>query len=153
LRKLFGLALLLGAVVGVPTAVAYASGRGGHCGGHSQVSSAEELRAKLDRPAGWLLGKVDATDEQAASIEGTLDRVAPELFALKAEHAEIRAEFRDALTAEQINPAEVEAVRVEGLALADEASRVVAGAVVEIAKVLTVEQRGELAELADRFHK
>lgn len=155
-RKALGFFLIVGAAVGIPLAVAQASGHGGfggHCGGAKAVTSAEELRTHMDKPAGWILGKVNATDEQTAQIDAVLDRLAPELFALKAEHEEIRQDFHAALTAPQINGAEIEEIRKDGLTLADEASKVVIGGIVDVANVLDAEQRGELGKMAERWHK
>lgn len=149
-------ALLVGFLVGVPVAVANAaSGKGfGHgCGKHDAPQSAEELRQRMDKGAGWLLDRVDASPEQEAQVGAVLDRVAPELFALKDDHAALRQDLRAALTADNVDPAEVESIRKEGLALADDASRVVVGGIVDIAKVLDTEQRAELAEAAERFHR
>mgnify|MGYP001599581838 CR=1 FL=1 len=149
-------ALFVGFLVGVPWAVANAaSGHGfGHgCGKHDAPQSAEELRERMDRGAGWLLNRVDATPEQEAQVDTVLDRVAPELFALKDDHEALRQDLRAALTAESIDAAEVESIRKEGLALADDASRIVVGGIVDIAKVLDVDQRADLAQAAERFHR
>jgi Spy/CpxP family protein refolding chaperone len=107
----------------------------------------------MERGKGLVLGRLDATGEQEAQVDAVLDRVAPELFALKDDHEALRQDLRAALTAPSIDPAEVESIRADGLKLADEASRVVLGAVVEVARVLTPEQRAELAEAAERWHR
>jgi Spy/CpxP family protein refolding chaperone len=130
----------LGLLVGVPFAVANAAGHGRHFR-MDRVESAAELREKLDRPADWLLDRVDATDAQVDTVHAVLDRAAPEALALKGEHEALRQRLHDALTAPTVNAAEVEAVRHDGLALADDASRVVLGAVVEIAQALDVTRR------------
>ena len=152
-RKAVGLLFFLGAFVGIPYAVAHAGGMGGHCGGGGEFASAEELREHMDRPAGWMLNKIDATDEQEAKVDAVLDRVAPELFALKADHEAIRDELRTALTADQIDAQAIEEIRKDGLALADDASKIVIGGIVDIANVLDKDQRAELDELAQRWHK
>ena len=126
---------------------------GGRCGGMGSVDSAEELRERMDRPAGWMLNKVDASEAQEGQIEAVLDRTAPVLYGLKDDHEALRERLHAALTAPAVNTAEVERVRLDGLQLADDASRIVLGAVVEIAGVLDAEQRAELAELAERHHR
>ena len=54
--------------------------------------------------------------------------------------------------ATSVDSAELESLRLEGLALADTASRIVVNGVADVAKVLTLPQRQELADLAARFH-
>lgn len=155
LRRLFGVAFLVGGLVAIPTAIAYAGGHGmGHgCGRHEAPQSAEEVREHMEKGKGFILDKIDATPEQEAKVDAVLDRLAPELFALKDDKEALHQDLRAALTADNVDAAEVESIRKEGLALADEASRLVLGGVVEIAQVLTPDQRGELAEAAERFHK
>lgn len=152
LRKLFVLALVLGGLGSIPFAVAQAAGPFGHGGCEGAPESAEALRQRVDRGAGFLLGKLDATDEQEARIDTILDRVVPELFALKDDHAALREEARAALTGDTVDAAEIEGIRKEALGLADDASRIVVNGVVEIAQVLTPEQRAEAGALAERFH-
>lgn len=149
-RRLALGALLLVPLVGIPAA-AYA-GAGHHCGG-SSPKDAIELREHLSWGAGRMLDRVDATDEQAAQVDPVLDRVAPELFALKVEHQALREDARAALTAPTVDRAQVEEIRKDAVALFDQASVTVVGAVVDIAGVLTQEQRQELAESMERWHR
>ena len=153
-RKGLGLLLFFGLLVGVPYAVANAAGfGGGHCGGGQSIESAGVLREHMDGPAGWVLNKVDASDEQTAQIDAVLDRVAPELFALKGDHEALRTEFRSALLADTINPVEIEVIRKDGMVLADDASKVILAGIIDVAKVLNAEQRTELSELAEKWHR
>ncbi|MBM4368051.1 MAG: periplasmic heavy metal sensor [Deltaproteobacteria bacterium] len=156
LRRLFGVAFLVGGMVAIPTAIAYAGGHGfgGHgCGHHDAPQSAEDVREHMEKGKGFILGKIDATPEQEARVDAVLDRLAPELFALKDDKESLRDDLRAALTAENVDAAEVESIRKEGLGLADEASRIVLGGVVEIAQALSPDQRAELAEAAQKFHR
>jgi hypothetical protein len=52
----------------------------------------------------------------------------------------------------QIDRVALERLREEGLALAEEASRIAVDGVADLAEVLSPEQRAELLELAHRFH-
>lgn len=154
-RRFFGASLFVGLLVGVPLAVANAGGHhgfGGGCHGKGAPQSAEEVREHLGKGAGFLLNKVDATPEQEAQVDAVLDRVAPELFALKDDKEALHQDLRAALTAPEVNADEVESIRKEGLQLADDASKIVIGGIVEIARALTPEQRTELAEAAAKFH-
>jgi len=152
-RRIFGATLFLGFLVGVPLAVAHAAGVGG-CGPfhHDAPKSAEELREHMGKGAGYMLDKVDATDAQTAQVDAVLDRVAPQLWDLKDDHDALRQDFRAALTAPEVNADEVETLRKEGLALADEASKIAVGGIVDVARALTPEQRTELADAAAKFH-
>lgn len=155
-RRLFGAALFVGALVGVPMAVAHAAGFGPGCHGgwnHEPPKSAEELRQHMDKGAAFFYDRVDATEEQEAGVGAVLDRMAPELFALQDDKVALHDDLRAAMTADTVDAAEVESLRQEGLALADRASRIVVGGVVDVAHLLTPEQRADLAEAADRFHR
>ena len=145
-------ALGLAVVVGLSIPVAFAArGPGGFGHGCDEgPATAEEAREH----AGWFtekaLDRVDATDDQRASIEATLDGAVPTLFALKGEGRDLKDDMHDALLADQVDAAQVEALRAEAVQLADRASRQVADTVLKIASVLTAEQRAELAKLHDR---
>ncbi len=154
LRRFFGATLFVGALVAVPFAVAHAArGHGfGGCHGRDAPTTAAELRERMDQGAGFFYDRVDATAEQEAAIDAVLDRVAPSLFALRDQKEALHDDVKVALTADQVDAAELERLRKEGLALADEASRIVVSGVAEIAKVLDPEQRRDLAEAAARFH-
>ncbi len=154
-RRFFGASLFIGCLVGVPWAVAHAAGGhgfGGGCHGKGAPQSSEELREQLGKGAGFMLNKIDATPEQEAQVDAVLDRVAPELFALKDDKEALHQDLRAALTAAEVNGDEVESIRKEGLQFADDASKIVLGGIVEIARALTPEQRTELADAAARFH-
>lgn len=152
-RRLFGATVFLGFLVAVPLAVAHAAGFHG-CGPwhHDAPKSAEELREHLGKGAGFLLGKVDATSDQEAQVGAVLDRVAPQLWDLEDDKEALHTDLRAAFTADEVNPEEVEGLRKEGLTLADDASRVVVGGLVDIARILTPAQRAELADAAAKFH-
>ena len=155
-RRFFGAALFIGCLVGVPWAVAHAAGGhgfGGGCHGNGAPKTAEELREHMGKGAGFMLNKVDATPEQEAQVDAVLDRVAPELFALKDDKEALHQDIRAALTAPEVNADEVELLRKEGLQLADDASKIVIGGILEIARALTPEQRIELADAAAKFHR
>lgn len=153
MRRIFKGAFFVAALVGIPWAVAHAAGGGGFCHrGHDAPQSAEELRERLDKGASRLGNRLDTSAEQSTQIDAVLDRVAPELFALKDDKDALHQDFRAALTSPTVDAAELESLRVEGLALADTASRIVVKSVADVAKVLTPEQRHELADLAARFH-
>jgi Spy/CpxP family protein refolding chaperone len=147
-RKLFFVFFVAG-LSSLPFAIAHAAGHG--CHGWGPPQSADEVRDRVGRAEDRLLDKVDATDEQRARVAGVLDGLAPDLFRFHTEGREVHEDLKSALLA--ADAPGVEAARVDALALVDAASRRVAGAAVEIAGVLTPEQRQELAKLGERWHR
>ncbi len=157
-RTIFSIVgLSLVALIAVPL-VAVASGVGpkgfGHCHRGGEPTTEAELRDRMDRGATFVLNRTsDVTDEQRAEIDAILDAVAPEAWALKSEGKDLREAVREAVTGETIDADALEAFRAEGLEHADEASKLLVETFVEIAEVLTPEQRAELAEQAQKFHE
>lgn len=152
--RLVGGALVLAGLVAAPLAIAGARGGFGHggpgCHG-GKPESAAELREKMDRHTDRFLDHVDATDAQAAQIDAALDTLAPKLWDLHESKADLHDDVVAALTAPQVDRAALEALRKEGLAMADEGSGYIVDAVFAVATALTVEQRQQLADdMADR---
>ena len=147
-RKLFFLFFIAG-LSALPFAIAHAAGHG--CHGWGPPKTAEDVRDRMGGVEDHLLDKVDATDEQRARVDGVLDGLAPDLFRYHTEGREVHEDLKSALLA--ADAAGVEAARVDALSLVDEASRRITGAAVEIAGVLTPEQRQELAKLGERWSR
>ena len=145
--RTIALVALLAAAV---PAAAFAFGPGGHRG--PRADSAEEAREHAGRMIDRGLDRVDATDAQRAQIDTVLDRAVPALYAVREDGAALREESRGLLTAEKIDRAAAEELRQDGVALFDQGSRIMTDAMLDIASVLTVEQRKELGALMDRFH-
>lgn len=147
----------LGLVVGVPVALAAGDGFGGpgfgpgcHRGG---PESAEQLRDMMGFGADRALDKVDATDDQRADVEAVLDGLAPQLYALRAEHESIRSQVQAALTGPTVDRAALEEARQDGLALADKASALMMDGLADAAEALEAGQRQELADAWRAFHE
>jgi Spy/CpxP family protein refolding chaperone len=126
---------------------------GGHGGHGSCAASAEEAREHAGRMFDRGLDRVDATDAQRTTIDAVLDRAVPQIYAVREEGAALREDARDVLTADTVDAAAAEAIRKDALALVDEGSRLMVGAMVEVASVLTPDQRQELGDLMDRMHE
>ncbi len=141
--------LVLGGVVAVPLAVAGGAAAGCH-GGWGGPETAEEARTMVGKASARMLDRLDATDEQQARVDATLDTAVPTLFALHEEAQDLRDEVHDALLGETVDADRVEAARVDAMSLADRGSRVLAAAAVEIFSTLTPEQRAEVTEQIDR---
>jgi Spy/CpxP family protein refolding chaperone len=101
------------------------------------------------------LNEIDATAEQRERIQAIVAQEVEALHALHAERGEVtrgpggHAAWLELLGAETIDREAVEALRREHLAMADAASARLADALVEIAEVLTHEQRLELLARAE----
>jgi Spy/CpxP family protein refolding chaperone len=157
-RRLFlfmGIGGLL-AILALPAAFAssgdgFKSGFGHSC--HRGEVTAEQVQKRADRFSGRILDQADATDEQRAEVEALLVGIGERVVAHKAEHAEVKAEWRKAFLAEEINEVELEALRADMLDRVDDGSSEMLGLATDLASVLTAEQRADLAELADRWHK
>lgn len=145
--KLFGfLGVLALAAFALPRA--FAHGPGGwscHRGGEL---TAEQTREHMGRMAGHALDRVDASDDQRASVDGILDRAAPDVVHFKGEADALRDSFHDAVAADRLDRAELDGLRQDGLELADRASARALEVFLEVAAVLTPDQRRQLRERA-----
>ncbi len=119
-----------------------------HRGGHGP----EAIREHVAFAADYALYRVDATDEQKARVQEILARALADLEALHPPRQELHAEVVAALTAPEVDVAALEALRAKHLAAFDTASRRIVVALGELGRVLSAEQRLELAELAESFH-
>jgi hypothetical protein len=135
-----GIALAVGALVlySVP-------GCGLRHGSHGDLSP-EQMLAKIDRGAEWVLWKADATDEQKTKVAAILDEMAPDALRLRNEHQTLKARFIKVLEADQVSPEELAQIRKDGLSLAERAFNRGFDAMLESAKVLSPDQRKVLAQ-------
>ena len=140
---------VLGAgVVAVPTAMAFR----GH-GGHGFANNPEQAREHAAFAVEWAFRAVDATEAQKAEGKVVAERLVDQLIPLAERHREHREAVARELVKPQIDRAALELRRKDGMALADEASRIVVDGVADLAEVLSPEQRAELLELLHRFHR
>jgi periplasmic protein CpxP/Spy len=121
---------------------AYAFGPGRHGWG----GDPERMEKMVDRRVDRMLDGIDATDDQKARVKGTIARLRPQLRALRADKQKLHEAGAKALSADRVDPNEIERLRRETLKLAERGSTLVSGALVEIAQVLNPEQRRELLE-------
>jgi protein CpxP len=123
---------------------AFAGGPGKHCGAHGQWADDPEAAAAF--VATKIANRADATEAQEAEIEAIVHDLIVELAPMRAEKEAFRAQVKEALLAETVDPAQLETLRAQALARADEASVTVTEALGELAGVLTPEQRADLAD-------
>jgi Spy/CpxP family protein refolding chaperone len=130
------LALPLAGALAVPAVTAFA-GEGFNHGDGGAEFAGRRMARRLDA--------VGATDAQKAQIKATWENLRPQLKAVREERMKIRQDLRKALTAPNVDAAQVEKLRKEQLALADKASGLITQGMVASAKVLTPDQRQKLA--------
>ncbi|MEM8755428.1 MAG: periplasmic heavy metal sensor [Pseudomonadota bacterium] len=110
-----------------------------------------EVAERVDRMTRHLAIEIDATDEQQARIAEIATGVALELRPLRAEMRETREELQNLLLEEEIDRAAVEALRAERIADLDSVSKTVSDGLLDVAEVLTPEQRVQLEERIEEF--
>jgi protein CpxP len=118
---------------------------------HHHVESSVELGEHLEDGLDYLLHKVDATDAQHQQANAIAHRRAPELYAVVSEGREVRKQLKQALLAEQVDAAKVQAVRARLDALTKQASDIGLTSLTEVAQLLTPAQRKQLSERLARF--
>jgi protein CpxP len=144
-----------GAVLGAgATAQAARMGGWGVVGHHwGGAKSEEQVRERaLDKTA-WMLGRIDASPEQEARINGIVDALVGDLYQLRGPHQEHRRQLIGELARPQVDRAALENIRMQEMALVDSASKAVLNAVADATEVLRMEQREELAAMIGRHRR
>lgn len=141
--------LAIGGAMVLPLGEATAGFFGRHRGDHSP----EEIRERTGLMVSWVLSTVDATDEQQARVSDILDRTMVALAPLHDGREADRAALVAALTGPSVDRATLEELRAEKVADMNAASEELLQSIADVADVLTQEQRIELAEMAERFHR
>jgi Spy/CpxP family protein refolding chaperone len=149
---LFIVVLLALAAMVLGSFVSCRHGHGFRHRGHG-FESPEEAREHIERHADWALDRVDATEPQKERIVAILGDSVDELYALRDRHRVHHDELVRLFTAEEIDRAAIETIRSQEVALLDEGSATLATTLADVAEVLTPEQRAELGDWADHFHR
>lgn len=113
----------------------------------------EQVRERALDKAAWMLGRLDATEEQESRINGIVSALVGELYTLRGEHRENRRALIAELARPQLNREALEKIRSDEMALADSASKAVLAAVTDASGVLSREQREELAAMIGRHQR
>ena len=155
--------LALGAVGGAAVTVAvdadahgwrHAMGGFRHHGfGHGREIDPARVTERLQHASAWVLGSVDATDEQRERIDAILAGAVDDVFPLRTEHWEHRRDLIAELARPQLDRDALERIRTAELALAEKATARLLDAVVSAAEVLDPEQRQELVERFAKRHR
>lgn len=140
-----GAALLIGLALATQADAGWFRHRGyGHDPG--------QMREHAYRAVSHLLSRVDASDEQHDAAREIVDETFVELAEIRLDRRALHGEVMALISAETVDRDAIEALRAEKLASADRASRVLTRGLVELAEVLTPEQRGQLQELGRGHH-
>jgi protein CpxP len=143
---LAGLLFFGSALPAAPT-TANAGGWGGHWGHDRHGDPGEHA----ERAVEWVLRWVDGTPEQIDQITAIAKASIEELSELREEHRQRHQAFVAEMSKATVDGDAIERLRSDGMGVADTASVHLMSAMVEAAEVLTLEQRLELIELAERF--
>lgn len=142
---------ILGSLALLGGAMAFAHVRdGGRQPGWGGPMHAEFMADHIEHGVKYVLSDVDATAEQKAQITSIMQTAATEAHAAADRHSELRRQLHEILSAQTIDRTRLEAVRADGLRLADQASKRILDGIADAAEVLTPEQRAELAAHAQR---
>lgn len=149
-RRIGVIAVLLLGLAGLKAAVA---GGGGHCGRHGGPVTAASVTEHMSWATDRALDHVDATDEQYKAVDAIIEQRAPELAGFAEEGRALKGRARQALVRDPTDRAALESLRAEALSLADRASAPALDDLVQLAAVLTPEQRQKLAETWEKRHQ
>ena len=138
-------------VVTAVSAVALMSALGCHkrFGHHGDP---ERLREFAEWRVEKVLKKIDASEDQKEGVMTVVDGLITDLTAMHEDHGDMLETLLAQLTAETIDRAALEAIRVEKVGELDAASRRVVDAVASIGEILSQDQRLELVEEARNHH-
>ena len=92
-----------------------------------------------------ILDKVGATDAQKAQIKTIWEGLRPQLKTLHQQHAALRQQITQAMTASTIDAAAIEKLRQQSVGVIDKVSATVTQGFVQTAQVLTPDQRKQAA--------
>ncbi|MFN8091474.1 MAG: Spy/CpxP family protein refolding chaperone [Vicinamibacteria bacterium] len=156
------------AAIAAPRAMAFHSGRGHGFRAHPLAArfalghGRPGMAALLQDPAAakehiatvseFVLRSVSATDEQKQKTKQITDRLVDQVRPLVERHQALHKAMVAELAKPEIDRAAIEKLRQDGMALADEASKIALAGVEDIGDVLTPDQRKELIELGRRLH-
>jgi periplasmic protein CpxP/Spy len=149
-------ALLAGGIIEYSSAIAGPGflprpGHGGFCGRGPRDPQA--VRERVDFASDWILGRINASEDQRRRIKGILGETMADLFPLGEQHQQNRQAMMEILVQPTVDRDALSRLRQSEIGLAEGASTRLLEAVAAAAEILTVEQRQELANLASRLHR
>lgn len=124
------------------TAVAHGGPRGGHGPDAMMMAPPEHLDRMLDR----MLGSIDATEAQRSQIRDIARSAMTDLKGQREAGRELRQKSMALFAQPTVDANAVEAARQQMLQQQDQVSRRISQAMLDASRVLTPEQRAQLAE-------
>ena len=112
----------------------------------------EQHKAFMERRLGKMLDMLKATDSQRTAIQAIAERMFAEMQPIHQQHKQLHDAIVTAFTADSVDRASVEKLRVQVTALVDQGSQVFSKALLDAAQVLTPEQRKTLAKFVQEHH-
>jgi Spy/CpxP family protein refolding chaperone len=117
-------------------------------GGGTPEQHKEFMERRLDK----MLSMLKANDSQRTSIKAIFERMFAEMQPIHQQHKQLHDGILAAFTADTVDRAAVEKLRVQAIALMDQGSQVFSKALLDAAQVLTPEQRQTLAKFIQGHH-
>jgi len=117
-----------------------------------QGGTPEQHKAFMQRRLGKMLDMLKATDSQRTAIQAIAERMFAEMQPIHQQHKQLHDAIVTAFTADTVDRAGVEKLRVQVTALVDQGSQVFSKALLDVAQVLTPEQRQTLAKFLQEHH-
>jgi Spy/CpxP family protein refolding chaperone len=112
--------------------------------------SPEAMLERAEFATDWMLSKVGASDTQKEEIRAIVARTVNAMVPVRDQHFANRKAMLEALAAPAVDAVRLADLRAAELKLAEQASRALLEGVTDAAKVLTPEQRQQLAQMAER---
>ena len=112
----------------------------------------EQHKAFMEKRLDKMLGMLNATDSQRTAIKAIAERMFTEMQPIHQQHKQLHDAIVAALTADTIDSAAVEKLRLQVTALVDQGSQVFSKALLDAAQVLTPAQRQTLAKFIQEHH-
>ncbi len=150
LLALLAVPVLLGA--GFCAARAHADEGFGFGPGGFGAASPEQHKAFMEKRIEKMLDALKATDSQRTAVKSIFERMFAEMRPIHQQHKALHDQFVAALSATAVDPVAVEQLRKQIPPLVDQASQVFTKAVLDVAQVLTPDQRQTLMKHIQEHH-
>jgi protein CpxP len=149
---LLAVPVLLGAGFCAARAHAADDGFGFGPAGFGGGGSPEQHKAFMQHRLDKMLDLLKATDSQRTAIKAIAERMFTEMQPVHQQHKQLHDAMIAAFTADTVDRASVEKLRLQVTALVDQGSQVFSKAMLDAAQVLTPEQRQTLAKFIQEQH-
>ena len=114
--------------------------------------SPEQHKAFMERRLDKMLGMVSANDSQRTAVKSIAERMFSEMQPVQEQHKQLHDALVAAFTADTVDRAAVEKLRLQATALMDQGSQVFSKGMLDVAQVLTPAQRQTLAKFIQEHH-